>query len=294
VVTTWFDFKDALSASSDLRIKRDDAEQNVHLEMRASDALLADAHLRPDPKGFYSGITSLDVRVAKVDAGSPAAKMGLQPGDRLVALEGKPISAWRFDLAQFDGSDARKEFTVTYARGTEIKEGKFNIDQREEIDDLKQKQKTYVFGAENDPRTLHSASLTRTYSFAGAVAAGIDKTWTVSSLTLRGLGLMLTGRISMQNVGGPVMMFVVAEKAVQRGWATFFSIMALISINLGIMNLLPVPVLDGGHLVFFAAEGLSRRPIPLRVREYAQVFGLVLLLLLMALALFNDSRFFIG
>ena len=69
---------------------------------------------------------------------------------------------------------------------------------------------------------------------------------------------------------------VVAEKSVARGWAMFFNIMAVISINLGLMNLLPVPVLDGGHLLFFAAEGLGRRPIPLRVREYANVFGLVL------------------
>lgn len=297
-VASWFELRQAMleaPADVELRVKRGEQELPIRLTRVAHEGPLADAHLRVDPRGLYSGITSYDVRVAKVAVDSPAAKLGLQVGDRLVAVDGKAITAWRFDLAAFNSVDARKEFAITYARGLEIMTATLKAEPREMIDeDMKQKQKVFVFGAENDPNTMRQVDKLHTYSAAGAIVAGFEKTWEMSALTLRGLGLMFTGKISVQNVGGPVMLFVVAEKSAARGWGMFFSIMALISINLGLMNLLPVPVLDGGHLLFFAAEGISRRPIPMRVREYAQVFGLVLLLLLMALALFNDSRFIIG
>jgi regulator of sigma E protease len=102
------------------------------------------------------------------------------------------------------------------------------------------------------------------------------------------LGKLVTRDVSADTIGGPLMMFEMAAKTKELGFDYFLNLMALISINLGVMNLLPIPVLDGFHLVSAAWEGVRRRPIPIRVREVANMIGLAMLLLLMLLAMKND------
>jgi regulator of sigma E protease len=112
--------------------------------------------------------------------------------------------------------------------------------------------------------------------------------WEVVRLTVLGIGKILTGDISFKTVGGPIMLFSIAAEAAEAGLGTFLFQMALISVNLGLMNLLPIPVLDGGHIVTAALEGLTRRRLSLRVREVANWVGLVLLLTLMVVVFGND------
>jgi regulator of sigma E protease len=112
--------------------------------------------------------------------------------------------------------------------------------------------------------------------------------WEVVRLTVLGIGKIMTGDISFKTVGGPIMLFSIAAEAAEAGLGTFLFQMALISVNLGLMNLLPIPVLDGGHIVTAALEGLTRRRLSLRVREAANWVGLVLLLTLMVLVFGND------
>ncbi|MCC6810694.1 MAG: RIP metalloprotease RseP [Deltaproteobacteria bacterium] len=296
-VSSWYHFnkkmRGAADAKVELTIKRKDETKTIALARATTEKVLEDAHLRPDPAGFYSGITSYDARVAKVESRSPAQKLGLLPGDRLVSIEGKPISAWRFDLSAFDGADANKEFHIVYGRGTEIKSGVLKIAEQLREDELRTPVRTYIFGAENDPTTLRSDSLIRKRNPVAALWAGVEHTALMSKLTLMGAGLMLVGKLSSKNVGGPVMLFVVAEKAATRGFQTFLEVMAMVSVSLGVMNLLPVPVLDGGHLVFIGAEAIRRKPLSMRAREYAAIAGLVLLFLLMAFAFINDFNKFI-
>lgn len=300
-VRSWYELqkqmKVATAANVNLTIKRKtkdgDEHKTIVLERVASAGDKEDAHLRPDPSAFYSGITSYDVRVSKVESRSPAQKLGLQAGDRLVSINGKPVSCWRFDLAAFDGADANKDFQVVWGRGTQIMSGVMRIAEQYGEDELRTPTRTYVFGAENDPVTLRSDSLKRTYNPAAAMWGGVEYAAKMSKLTLLGAGLMITGKLSRKNVGGPVMLFVVAEKAAARGFQTFLDVMAMVSVSLGVMNLLPVPVLDGGHLVFIAAEAVRRKPLSMRAREYAAIVGLALLFLLMAWAFINDIDKFI-
>ncbi len=293
----WDELSALLAAPGEVPVSylRDGQRQTTTLKLEANATPRPDQNLRPERATVFSGLTSLDARVAEVQAGSPAALAGLQVGDRLVAVDGRKITAWRFDLAALNGADARQTFNIDYARGAEMKHADLQLAEENSIDDLKQNIKTYIFGANNDQRTLRTDNVMRHYGVGAALVQGVHDTWTMSALTVRGLGLMLTGKIAMSNVGGPVMLFVMAEKSAARGAMIFLKVMALISVNLGVFNLLPVPILDGGHLVFIGAEAIGRRPLPLRWRENALRFGMALLLVLMVVAFKNDIvRFVLG
>jgi regulator of sigma E protease len=298
-VTAWYELQRQLEAASDpltlvAKRKESDTETSVRAEITraAVTEKRADAHLRPDPEGLYSGLLSNDARVAKVDANTPAAKLGLKVGDRLVTIEGKPVTAWRVDLSTWNGADASRDLHFTYGRGDEIKEATVRFAEEKSPDEL-QTAKVFVFGAENDPMSMRASPVTRHYGTFGSIWNGIERTWETSKLTLLGTAYMLTGKLSRKEVGSVIMLFVVAEKAAAQGASTFLRVMAMVSVSLGVMNLLPVPVLDGGHLLFIGAEAIRRKPLSLRAREYAALAGLVILLLLMAFAFFNDINKFI-
>jgi regulator of sigma E protease len=121
-----------------------------------------------------------------------------------------------------------------------------------------------------------------------AVIKGTAQTWKVIDLTFMSLVKMVQRVVPMDSVGGPIMIAKMAGETAQMGAPSFLAFMALLSINLGVLNLLPVPVLDGGHLFFFFCELIFRRPVNQKVREYAQQIGLFLLLSLMVLAFYND------
>ncbi|MCA1248232.1 RIP metalloprotease RseP [Massilia sp. MS-15] len=121
-----------------------------------------------------------------------------------------------------------------------------------------------------------------------ALAKGLERTWDTSALTIKMIGKMITGEASWKNVTGPITIADYAGQTARVGLATYLQFIAFISISLGVMNLLPIPVLDGGHLLYYSLEVLTGRPLPARVGELAQRFGVGLLFMLMALAVFND------
>jgi regulator of sigma E protease len=126
------------------------------------------------------------------------------------------------------------------------------------------------------------------YGPATAVVRGFVHTWDVTAITAVSMWKLVTGKIPASNLGGPIQIGIVVGQAAQQGLARYAELVAAISINLAILNLLPVPMLDGGHLLFFAIEAVLGRPLSLRKREIAQQVGLALLLLLMGFALYND------
>ena len=110
----------------------------------------------------------------------------------------------------------------------------------------------------------------------------------ITKLTVLSLVKLFQGVVPLDSLGGPMMIADMANKAAQTGGATFLMLLAVVSINLGILNLLPIPVLDGGHLMFYTIEAIIRRPVPQKVREYAQQAGMIMLIGLMVLAFYND------
>ena len=144
-----------------------------------------------------------------------------------------------------------------------------------------------------DPAAVAQIGTTVRYGPAEAVVQGARKTWELSLFTVKMLGRILTGQASLKNVSGPLTMADYAGQSAQAGVLTFIGYLALISISLGVLNLLPVPLLDGGHLLYYLAEILKGSPLSDRAFEVGQRIGMAVLAVLMALALFNDfSRLF--
>ena len=125
-------------------------------------------------------------------------------------------------------------------------------------------------------------------SALGAIAKGSRKTWDTSMLTFKMLGKMLTGDVSLKNITGPITIADYAGQTSRASAVSYLSFIALISISLGVMNLLPIPVLDGGHLLYYSLEVLTGKPVSERFGEIAQRAGMVILMILMAVAFFND------
>jgi regulator of sigma E protease len=121
-----------------------------------------------------------------------------------------------------------------------------------------------------------------------SIAIGARQTWDMSFFSLKMLGKMVTGELSMRNLSGPVTIADLAGQTARIGWFAYVNFLALISISLGVLNLLPIPVLDGGHLVYYALEGIRGRPLSERFIELTQKAGLGVIMVMMALALFND------
>jgi regulator of sigma E protease len=124
--------------------------------------------------------------------------------------------------------------------------------------------------------------------FLEVAGSAVGHLMEVVRLTALGIARIVDGTISFKTVGGPIMLFRIAAQAVEEGLESFLFKMALISVNLGLMNLLPIPVLDGGHLAACLVEGLTRRPLSLRAREIANLVGILLLVLLMIVVFKND------
>ena len=127
------------------------------------------------------------------------------------------------------------------------------------------------------------------------VRYGFVRTWDMTVLTLDVLGKMLTASISPENLGGPIAIAQLAGRTAELGFASFCAFLALISVNLGVLNLMPIPILDGGHLAYLAVEKLRGRPLSLKVMERTQMVGLALIVMLMIFAFYNDlSHLFRG
>ena len=220
--------------------------------------------------------------VGEVRAGMPAAEAGLQPRDRVVALNGQPIETWD-ELAETISTKADESLTLRIERsGAQMD---ITVTPKVEID-------RDPLGNETKVGRIGIATATsQTFKRANplsAVGQGIARTWEVTAITVISMWKLVTGTIPASNIGGPLQIGVLAGQQAQQGAVSYAFFVALISINLAILNLLPVPMLDGGHLLFFAIEAVLGRPLSVRKREIAQQIGLALLLLLMVFALFND------
>jgi regulator of sigma E protease len=299
----WYELKKAIEALTDkdsigVSILRGDKTLSFQITPAQHPPQLEKGlYTSADTLDRYTGLVSMDVVVHKVEEGTPAQSAGLLAGDRLVMLdlhsaEGKRssryIDVWGMDLAAFSGADARHLYTITYQRQDRIAQQEFRLELREEKDDLKNVRKRVVFGARHDGSVLGTYTIEREVGLAEAILRAGRQVGEDAALIGKGLGMLVQGKIGFDAMGGPIMLFVIAEKSAKRGWQEFFRMMGIISVNLGLLNLLPIPMLDGGHLLFFALEGIRRRPPSVRTREYAHIVGLAFILILMVLVFKND------
>jgi regulator of sigma E protease len=143
-------------------------------------------------------------------------------------------------------------------------------------------------GPKIDEKWLSNLQTELRYGPWDALIKGVNKTWTMSVFTLEMMGRMVMGQVSWRNLSGPLTIADYAGQSAHMGWLSFVSFLALVSVSLGVLNLLPVPILDGGHLMYYTFEILRGRPVSERAMEFGSRIGIAILFMLMALALYND------
>lgn len=219
--------------------------------------------------------------VADVAAESAAAEAGLLRGDRIVALDGRSVETFN-DLRRYVMMRPEEAVEMTVERGGEQIEMTARIGLRTERDRFGNEYRLGQLGvAPGDPVQVQVGLLE-------AIPAGVRMTGDVIEGTIDGIGQIITGRRSVEELGGPLRIAQVSGERFALGPTEFVFLIALISINLGFINLLPVPTLDGGHLLFYAIEAVRRKPVEPQVMEWAYRGGMMAILALMLMVTFND------
>lgn len=228
---------------------------------------------RPDPT----------LQVGFVGEGSAAQQAGLKPGDTLIALNGEMLSSWNalvdeivdrpgeIIALEIERDGQRQTLHATIARR-----------------DTPQGQSGYLGVSPTFEPWPEGYVFTHQYGIVEAIGKALDKTWRLMTLSIEMIGKLITGDVSVKNLSGPISIAQGAGTSAGYGLAYFLSFLALISVNLGIINLLPLPMLDGGHLMFYAVELLTGKPVPEAVQEWGYRIGGVLLFTIMGIAIFND------
>ncbi|BAJ01211.1 peptidase, M50 family [Shewanella violacea DSS12] len=213
-----------------------------------------------------------------------AAAAGLEVGDTLVAVNGAPYGEWNDFVSKIKAS-ANKTLSITIRRAGEQFQLKVTPSERKGA----QGQIEGVIGvAPTQADWPENMKLQLEYGFIDSFGVAADKTWQLISVSFKMMGKLITGDLSVKNLSGPISIAQGAGNSANYGLVYFLGFLALISVNLGIINLLPLPVLDGGHLLYYFIEVITGRPVPEKVQEIGFRFGAAMLLMLMSIALFND------
>jgi len=284
VVRSWNDLRLALlepvieQRAASLVVEHDGERRPVQLD---ASGLPADEAERDFLGTLGLRIAPGDVAIGNVVEGGAAERDGLRAGDLIRAIDGKPIER------------ARQVIEVVQASaGQPLRFGVMRDGAEVTLSVTPQQQE----GVGRIGAGLQDRLAMQTVRFGPLESGGhgVQQTWEMSAFSLRMMGKMLTGELSLRNLSGPVTIADLAGQTVRVGWLAYLSFLALISISLGVLNLLPIPVLDGGHLVYYALEALKGRPLSERFRDVTQKAGLALIMMMRAVALFNDFTRLIG
>jgi regulator of sigma E protease len=229
-----------------------------------------------------SGVLILKPSIGSIKDGSPAQAAGFRSGDLVTSINGAPIDSWETMADRISHSDGRRlEISVDRSEGPVVLTVTPELVRTKNL--LGEEIKRYVIGIGTAGET-HSRRL----GILQAATESIRQTYGIVELMVMIVVKLITGGISMDTVGGPIMIAQMAGDQAKAGIASLFQFIAVISVNLAVINLLPIPVLDGGHLLFFAIEAVKGRPVNMKVREIAQQVGMVILAMLMILVFYND------
>ncbi|HBZ72755.1 MAG TPA: hypothetical protein DEP35_24665 [Deltaproteobacteria bacterium] len=234
------------------------------------------------------GVLPASVLVSRVSPDSWAARAGIEPGDLILRVDGAPVGSFA-SFAEIVRTSKGRTLDIEVASHGETRMLRIAPELANADTGLGVPEERYLIGVTAEPAAMVGAlgkDIERNplVSFPRAVSMTTDVTRTF----LQGLGKIVTGEVSSRQLAGPIGIAEIAHNALQRGWEAYLGTLVLISINLGVLNLLPIPVLDGGQAVIFLIEGVKRSPVSLRTREVVQQIGLTVLVLLMGFAFWND------
>jgi regulator of sigma E protease len=220
----------------------------------------------------------------KVDAGGPAALAGLQPGDRVTAIDGEPVADFPA-LVELISARPNRDVVVSYLRNGQAAE----VTLRSTADLIEGKEIGRIRVATPPPPPWPAELVEqRDYGPLESLTVATQRAWDMTVLQAKMFARMLFGQVSLKNLSGPLSIAEFAGESAQSGLAEFLGFLIVISLSLGFLNLLPIPILDGGQIVYQLIEWFRGSPIPERVQALGQQVGIALLLMLMGIALFND------
>ncbi len=228
--------------------------------------------------------------LGEIIPGSVAQNAGLKVGDEIIQIDGQPIALWDQLVEQVSGNpDRALQFKIT--RGAEQLD--IRLVPKAESDGKKTIGRMGARPKVDQAEYERMIKVEVRYGPLVSIGKAVEKTWDMSVFSLKMIGKMITGKLSLKNISGPITIADYAGQTARAGGLPFLMFLAAISITLGVMNLLPIPILDGGHLLYYVAEIVKGRPVSEKVMEVGQKIGLVLLGCLMIAAFYNDINRFI-
>jgi regulator of sigma E protease len=262
-----------------LDVRRDGQIKTMVLTPTSS--ALEQAGPEKEEPSYHIGIEETAPVITAVMAGSPAMSAGFKEGDRVIAIEGQPIHTWS-EMTGFVKDNANRPLQFQVRRDGQIVP----------VSVTPAAEKTLVDGKAVEVGKIGISgpgrSIIKSSNPVMALIDGLQATWGWTELTAVGIYKMIAGEISSKNIGGPLTIANISGEAAAQGVSSVVFLIAILSINLGVLNLLPIPILDGGHLLFFGIEAILRKPLGERQREIAQQVGLLLLVGIMVFAFWND------
>jgi len=231
---------------------------------------------------WASGLMVLQPIVGEVKEESPAQTAGLESGDRIMRIGDAAVNDWS-EMGELIRQSEGRALKVLVKRGDEQIEMRITPEQQSMENIFGEEQRRYVFGV-----TAAGETISKRIGPFAAFKESLVRTYLITKLTIVSVVKLVQGAVSVKTLGGPIMIAQIAGEQVQQGAVNLLFFIALVSINLGILNLLPIPVLDGGHLLFFSIEAAIGRPVSLKTREIAQQVGILLLMMLMVFVFYND------
>ena len=234
---------------------------------------------------YAEGRIVADPIVSQVRAGSPAAAAGFQPGDRVLEVAGEKI-VYFSDLQRIVTDNPDRSIPVKVERGGQDLDLMVTPRTETQTDQFGNSFEMPIIGLVADQTT--AAFRTETFSPIGALGYGFTQTWFVTTRTVDFIGQIFTGRQSADQIGGPIRIAQVSGQVSTIGFGALLNLAALLSVSIGLLNLLPIPMLDGGHLLFYAFEAVRGKPLSEGVQEIGFRIGLALVMMLMVFAFWND------
>lgn len=284
-----FGLLDALSGEgrASLTVKSESGvlrQAEIVMEDSAQRRRMTEPALLFDTLGFHFWMPPVPAVIGTAEDGGPAAQAGLRPGDRITAVNEQPVNDFR-ELVKHISAVPGEGVTIAYERdglasSTQLIVGSEDVEGRT----VGRIRVTPAGGVKYPDEMLRHVSLTP----MAALGRAVQEAWDMTVLQARLFTRMLTGQVSLKNLSGPLSIAEFAGASAQAGVSAFLGFLVLISLSLGFLNLLPIPILDGGQIVFQLIEGIKGSPLSDRAQAIGQQLGIVLLLMLMGVALFND------
>ncbi|MFH2012377.1 MAG: RIP metalloprotease RseP [Pseudomonadota bacterium] len=236
---------------------------------------------------YMMGVPILTARVGDVLENSPAYEAGIKKGEQIVAVNGKTVSRWE-ELTKIIQDSNGEELNIQLKKDGILYDTRLKPKLFTDKNIFGEDVKVYKIGI-----SASDEFITERYNPFVAMVKGSQQTWRFTELMGVTIVKLIERTVPANTMGGPILIIQMAGKQAQAGISSFLFFMAIISINLGIVNLLPIPILDGGHLFFFLIEAIIRKPLSIKFREFAQQVGLVIIILLIVFVFYNDlSRIF--